>query len=249
MTVLERGARCRCEYDLAGRSVGERCPECGAMIAPSRFRGAWIDSWARRRFLLGTSVLIGISAVDTLKAGLNLWALIVDVDANRLLGWVSHATPPSLLLALVVLATAARRIAVLWLLVTFVAARAVCEAVMWYAAPVFGWLMEYEVYRCFVIAWATAVVSVAVLPLVIARSSGQPQRRVTMWCCCLIGALGSAYYGLTAVDTDITLPIRELISWIAPGVRMSSVLLSLVFVGAGTTIGYLLLSRGIRRAE
>ena len=227
--------------------MGERCPECGAVIGPSRFRGAWIDSWARRRFLFGASVFIAASAVETLREGLKFVAQCFGSDGM----WVAwlNLVAPLCLLAAIVLATAARRVAVVWLLATALAARAVCEAAMFYARFV-GWLMEIEVYRWFFIVWAAASVSAAMLPLVIARSSGQPQGRLAMRCCCLVGALGNAYCGLTVVDTDITLPIRDLIKWLAPGgIGGSSMTLSFALGAAGTMLGYLLLVRGIRRAE
>lgn len=247
MTILQQGARCRCDYVLAGRSVGERCPECGAVIAPSRFRGAWADSWARRRFLLGASVFIGAAAVETIRVGLQFVAQFFGSDGLWLV-WLNFVAPLCLLAA-IVLATAARRIAVIWLLVIALAARAVCEAAMFHARSV-GWLMEIEVYRWFFIVWAAASVSAAMLPVVIARSSGQPQSRAAMWCCCVVGALGNAYCGLTVVDTGITQHIRDLIQWIAPGgIGGSSMTLGFALGAAGTALGYLLLVRGIRRAE
>lgn len=237
----------RCGFDLHGRSCGERCPECGTTIAPSRFRGLWNDPWARRRFVVGASMFIGAAAVETLRAALQFVARLFGSD-GMWVAWLNFVAPLCLLSA-VVLATAARRVAVVWLLATALAARAVCEAAMLYARFV-GWLMEIEVYRWFLIVWAAASVSAAMLPVVIARSSGRPQGRLAMWCCCLVGALGNAYCGLTVVDTDITQPIRDLIQWIAPGgIGGSSMTLGFALGAAGTMLGYLLLVRGIRRAE
>ena len=217
------------------------------MIAPSRFRGAWTDSWARRRFLLGASVFIGAAAVETIRAGLQFVAQFFGSDGLWLV-WLNFVAPLCLLAA-IVLATAARRVALIWLPVTALAARAVCEAAMFHARSV-GWLMEIEVYRWFFIVWAAASVSAAMLPVVIARSSGQPQSRAAMWCCCLVGAFGNAYCGLTVVDTGITQHIRDLIQWIAPGgIGGSSMTLSFALGAAGTALGYLLLVRGIRHAE
>ena len=51
-------ARCeRCDYHLAGSTVGDNCPECGFAVEPARFRGAWSTASGRRRFAAGAWVM------------------------------------------------------------------------------------------------------------------------------------------------------------------------------------------------
>lgn len=49
-----------CGYDLAGRAVGERCPECGAPIPPMDLGGAWNDAVVRRRFAIGAWLFMAV---------------------------------------------------------------------------------------------------------------------------------------------------------------------------------------------
>jgi hypothetical protein len=52
-----------CGYDLAGRSLGETCPECGETIVQNPFRGAWGDVAVRRRFKVGAWSLVVAAAL------------------------------------------------------------------------------------------------------------------------------------------------------------------------------------------
>jgi hypothetical protein len=52
-----------CGYDLAGRSLGETCPECGETIVENPFRGAWGDVAVRRRFKVGAWSLVVAAAL------------------------------------------------------------------------------------------------------------------------------------------------------------------------------------------
>lgn len=52
-----------CGYDLAGRAVGETCPECGETIVENPFRGAWGDLAVRRRFKAGAWSLVVAAAL------------------------------------------------------------------------------------------------------------------------------------------------------------------------------------------
>ena len=56
-------ARCEvCEYDIAGQSLGDACPECGKTIVPARFAGNWRTQRGRRRFGLWARVFfVGVS--------------------------------------------------------------------------------------------------------------------------------------------------------------------------------------------
>ena len=49
-----------CGYDLAGRAVGERCPECGAPVPPMDLGGAWNDAVVRRRFAIGAWLFMAV---------------------------------------------------------------------------------------------------------------------------------------------------------------------------------------------
>jgi len=52
-----------CGYDLAGRTLGETCPECGETIVRNPFRGAWGDLAVRRRFKAGAWSLVVAAAL------------------------------------------------------------------------------------------------------------------------------------------------------------------------------------------
>lgn len=57
-------ARCeRCDYELAGSSLGSNCPECGLVIEPARFCGGWSSSAGRRRFASGAWVMASGAAL------------------------------------------------------------------------------------------------------------------------------------------------------------------------------------------
>jgi hypothetical protein len=47
-----------CGYDLAGRALGETCPECGGTVVENPFRGAWRDVAVRRRVKFGAWALV-----------------------------------------------------------------------------------------------------------------------------------------------------------------------------------------------
>jgi DNA-directed RNA polymerase subunit RPC12/RpoP len=53
-----------CGHDLAGRAVGETCPECGGKIVENPFHGAWRDVTVRRRFKFGACARV-VGAVRT----------------------------------------------------------------------------------------------------------------------------------------------------------------------------------------
>jgi hypothetical protein len=78
-------ARCEsCEYDIAGQSLGDACPECGNLIVPTRFAGAWCTPSGRRRFRMWVQVLLAGVALHTIAAAmvlLDLWNLGVPNSA------------------------------------------------------------------------------------------------------------------------------------------------------------------------
>ena len=78
-------ARCEsCEYDIAGQSLGDACPECGKIIVPTRFAGGWCTPSGRRRFRMWVQVLLAGVALHTIAAAmvlLDLWNLGVPNSA------------------------------------------------------------------------------------------------------------------------------------------------------------------------
>ena len=47
-------SRCeRCDYNLSGSKIGDKCPECGLPVETARFCGAWSTAAGRRRFVFG----------------------------------------------------------------------------------------------------------------------------------------------------------------------------------------------------
>ena len=237
-----------CGYDLAGRTLGEACSECGETIVQSPFRGAWRDVQARGRFVLGAGVLVLAGAIDVLRQGVQFWRSFSGFDAGWL-GLSSLAFTVCLLAAIILLGLAARRIAVVWLLVIALAIRLLAEVAMDYVPPVINLSVPREFLTGLTITWTVATTGVCLLPLVIARSAGRPSRRTALWCVCLIGALGSSYFGLTLGAPELMLPVHKLIGMI-PNVSSESVLMLSIVIGAVyTTLAYLLLALGVRGAR
>ena len=89
-------ARCEvCEYDIAGQSLGDACPECGKTIVPARFAGGWRTQRGRRRFGLWAKVLL---------AGVSLHAIAAAMVALRL--W-NHSGPISVTYGVALMASLA----------------------------------------------------------------------------------------------------------------------------------------------
>lgn len=59
--AARRQIPCRCGFDLRGRLVGERCPECGAPVTEPQPSGAWNDAAVRRRFAAGAWLALGVA--------------------------------------------------------------------------------------------------------------------------------------------------------------------------------------------
>jgi hypothetical protein len=236
-----------CGYDLAGRTLGEVCPECGETIVQSPFRGAWRDVQARGRFVLGAGVLVCAGAIDMVRTGGQLGSQILGFDGFRVSG-LHPAFVVCQLAAIIVLGLAARRIAVVWLLVIVLAIRVLAEVAMFYGPQTVAWFGQAEVHSWFAIAWAVAITAGSLLAPVLARSAGRPSRRAALWCVCLIGALGSGYFGLTVAAPELLLPVLGLIKPIARVTGGSMLTLSIFLGAACTTLSYLLLAHGIRGA-
>lgn len=107
---LERGAtmaigakppRCEaCGYDLAANALGDSCPECGRVVAPSCFGGRWADAGTRTRFALSAwmmavgAVLLALAVAQLLLAetalvpGLSFRSRIFEqVMTGTILAW------------------------------------------------------------------------------------------------------------------------------------------------------------------
>ena len=63
--------RCEvCDYDIAGQSLGDACPECGNTIVPSRFAGGWRTQRGRRRFGLWARVFFAGVSLHAIAAAM-----------------------------------------------------------------------------------------------------------------------------------------------------------------------------------
>lgn len=76
-----------CNYDLAGRRIGEACPECGRTIAPIRFGGRWIAARVRRRFrnaawLMAVGAALLALGLGGLAANMRFWPGTLTVIMN-----------------------------------------------------------------------------------------------------------------------------------------------------------------------
>ena len=84
-------SRCEvCDYDLAGSSLGDACPECGRTVSPSRFGGRWTNLRTRRRFRVSAR-LVAVGAA-LLVLGLGGMALISGTRPSLLLArtaWIA----------------------------------------------------------------------------------------------------------------------------------------------------------------
>jgi predicted RNA-binding Zn-ribbon protein involved in translation (DUF1610 family) len=208
--------------------------------------GGWSDAQARRRLVIGAGVFVCASAINAIQRGLGIDDAISGVDAF----WFSGsylAFQVSVLVAIIALGLAARRIAVVWLLVFALTIRLLSEVAMAYIPPSVVLSGTSEIYRFLAFAQMIAAIGCCMLPLVIARSAGRP-RSLPLWCACVLGALGSGLAGLADASPELLLVVDGLIRMI-PGVSGFDVFTPSGIVGAAcTTLAYLLLAREIRGA-
>ena len=96
--IGEKPANCEnCNYDLAGRRIGEACPECGRTIAPIRFGGRWIAARVRRRFrnaawLMAVGAALLALGLGGLAANMRFWPGTLTVIMNAF--FVSQSVLP-----------------------------------------------------------------------------------------------------------------------------------------------------------
>jgi hypothetical protein len=208
--------------------------------------GGWSDAQARRRLVIGAGVFVCASAINAIQRGLGIDDAISGVDAF----WFSGsylAFQVSVLVAIIALGLAARRIAVVWLLVFALTIRLLSEVAMAYIPPSVVLSGTSEIYRFLAFAQMIAAIGCCMLPLVIARSAGRP-RSLPLWCACVLGALGSGLAGLADASPELLLVVDGLIRMI-PGVSGFDVFTPSGIVGAAcTTLAYLLLARDVRSA-
>lgn len=174
------GVCLRCGYDLGGRQVGERCPECSAVIVENPFRGGWRQAKSRRRFVRGSRCLVAATGMFGITAAMGLLAMLLP---QRAIGDVLIAVADFtmmgafvlLLAAAIMLAFAWRAIAAVRVLVTLivllsassfvVTALSILRIVPTEWAPILS--------GCFVMLLAATI---AISPIYLARSSGRPLR-------------------------------------------------------------------------
>lgn len=68
-----------CGYDTAGRSVGDSCPECGAVVVANPFRGSWRSAKVRRRFVRGSRCMVAAMALTGLGAAVALLMMLTPL--------------------------------------------------------------------------------------------------------------------------------------------------------------------------
>jgi hypothetical protein len=208
--------------------------------------GGWSDAQARRRLVIGAGVFVCASAINAIQRGLDIDDAISEVDAL----WFSGsylAFQVSVLVAIIALGLAARRIAVVWLLVFALTIRLLSEVAMAYIPPSVVLSGRSEIYRFLAFVQMIAAIGCCMLPLVIARSAGRP-RSLPLWCACVLGALGSGLAGLAVAPPELLLVVDGLIRMI-PGVSGFDLFTLSGIVGAVcTTLAYLLLARDVRSA-
>jgi len=69
-----------CGYDTAGRSIGDSCPECGAVVVANPFRGAWRNAKVRRRFLRGSHCMVAATLLLGVGATIALLMMLTRLD-------------------------------------------------------------------------------------------------------------------------------------------------------------------------
>jgi predicted RNA-binding Zn-ribbon protein involved in translation (DUF1610 family) len=165
-----------CGYDTAGRSVGDSCPECGAVVVANPFRGGWRSAKVRRRFLRGSrcmvvaTALIGASIAGVLLimlTPLDQYPVTMTISTAMAFSGIAVLAASAVLLAFVWRAIVAGRVLVITialLLASFVGSS---------IAPLLGIAPTMEFAGAI---WSLLGAAIAAAPIYLARSSGRPMR-------------------------------------------------------------------------
>jgi predicted RNA-binding Zn-ribbon protein involved in translation (DUF1610 family) len=165
-----------CGYDLAGRSVGDSCPECGAVVIANPFRGGWRDAKVRRRFLRGSRCMVAATALIGASIAGVLLIMLTPLDQYPVTMTISTAMAFS---GIAVLAASAVLFAFVWRAIVAVRALVITIALLLASfvgssvAPLLGIAPTMEFAGAI---WSLLGAAIAAAPIYLARSSGRPMR-------------------------------------------------------------------------
>lgn len=165
-----------CGYDLVGRSVGDSCPECGAVVIANPFRGGWRDAKVRRRFLRGSRCVVAATAL--IGAGIAILLLIelTPLDQYPVTMTISTAVTFA---GIAVLAASAVLLAFVWRAIVAVRVLVMTIALLLASfaglsvAPLLGIAPPIEFAGA---GWAILGAALAAAPIYLVRSSGRAMR-------------------------------------------------------------------------
>lgn len=191
-----------CGYDLAGRAFGETCPECGALIEPSRFRGGWRNHRARRQFVVGAWLLFAAAATAVLGAAWSMIVRLLDLERSAV-GAVSGMATICTLASLIWLVPAARRIGMVRLLACVVVLKLAGEAA-WVVPPLFGGNVPSQGVAkvLLVVVWSLEL-ALWWMPLLIAQSAGWPTKRGGLVACGVVGSVLTVFYAIVVLGLEL----------------------------------------------
>lgn len=165
-----------CGYDLAGRSVGDGCPECGAVVIANPFRGGWRDAKVRRRFFRGSRCMVAATALIGAGIAILLLIALTPLDQYPVTMTISTAMAFS---GIAVLAASAVLFAFVWRAIVAVRVLVMTIALLLASfaglsvAPLLGIAPTIEFAGA---GWAILGAALAAAPIYLARSSGRAMR-------------------------------------------------------------------------
>jgi predicted RNA-binding Zn-ribbon protein involved in translation (DUF1610 family) len=166
-----------CGYDLAGRSVGDSCPECGAVVIANPFRSGWRDAKVRRRFLRGSRCMVAATALIGVGIGGGvLLIMLTPLDQYPVTMPIFSAVMFS---GIAVLAASAVLLAFVWRAIGAVRGLVMAIALLLaslggaFVAPLLGIAPTIEHMGA---CWAILGAAIAAAPIYLARSSGRAMR-------------------------------------------------------------------------
>ena len=165
-----------CGYDLAGRSVGDGCPECGAVVIANPFRDGWRDAKVRGRFLRGSRCMVAATALIGTSIAILLLIALTPLDQYPVTMTIYTAVTFS---CIAVLAASAVLLAFVWRAIAAVRVLVITIALLFASfaglsvAPLLGIAPTIEFAGA---GWATLGAALAAAPIYLARSSGRAMR-------------------------------------------------------------------------